>query len=138
MKLFNIKFILAATITFIPYTALWFLWHNNIFPNVYYSSPEINSVLTQNIWSMNFANALLVYGFVYFYWRMAKPETRLIQPVMWGIYYNLSVIGFFSFMLLGITKFWDITYIIYDILWCLAGGAFMGAMTFYTNNRLTK
>ena len=138
MKLFNFKFILAATITFIPYTALWFLWHNNIFPNVYYSSPEINSVLTQNIWSMNFANALLVYGFVYFYWRMAKPETRLIQPVMWGIYYNLSVIGFFSFMLLGITKFWDITYIIYDILWCLAGGAFMGAMTFYTHNRLTK
>ena len=138
MKLFNFKFILAATITFIPYTALWFLWHNNIFPNVYYSSSEIYSVVTQNIWSMNFANALLVYGFVYFYWRMAKLETRLIQPVMWGIYYNLSVIGFFSFMLFGITKFWDITYIIYDILWCLAGGAFMGAMTFYTHNRLTK
>ena len=138
MKLFNFKFILAATITFIPYTALWFLWHNNLFPYVYYSSPEINSVITQNIWSMNFANALLVYGFVYFYWRMAKPETRLIQPVMWGIYYNLYVIGFFSFMMLGITKFWDITYIIYDILWCIAGGAFMGAMTYYTHNRLTK
>lgn len=137
-KLFNFKFILTATITFIPYTALWFLWHNNIFPNVYYSSPEINSVISQNIWFMNFANALLVYGFVYFYWRMAKPETRLIQPVMWGIYYNLSVIGFFSFMLLGITKFWDISYIIYDILWCIAGGAFMGAMTYYTYNRLTK
>ncbi|NOS84517.1 MAG: hypothetical protein HOP31_05200 [Ignavibacteria bacterium] len=69
---------------------------------------------------------------------MAKLETRLIKPVMWGIYYNLSVIGFFSFMLLGITKFWDITYIIYDILWCLAGGAFIGVMTRYTHNRLTK
>ena len=138
MKLFNFKFILAATITFIPYTALWFLWHNNIFPNVYYSSSDINSVVTQNIWSMNFANALLVYCFVYFYWRMAKAEIRLIQPVMWGIYYNLSVIGFFSFMLFGVTKFWDITYIIYDILWCIAGGAFMGAMTYYIHKRLTK
>lgn len=138
IKLFNFKFILAATITFIPYTAFWFLWHNNLFPHVYYSSPDVNSVITQNIWSMNFANALLVYGFVYFYWRMAKPETRLIQPVMWGIYYNLSVIGFFSFMMLGITKYWDISYIIYDILWCIAGGAFMGAMTYYTRNRLTK
>ena len=137
-KLFNFKFILAATITFIPYTALWFLWHNNIFPNVYYSSPEINSVITQNIWSMNFANALLVYGFVYFYWRMAKLETRLIQPLMWGIYYNLSVIGFFSFMLLGITKYWDTNYVIYDILWCIIAGVYMGAMTFYTHNWLAK
>ncbi|HMQ79317.1 MAG TPA: hypothetical protein PKE39_09220 [Ignavibacteria bacterium] len=138
MRIFNFKFILAATFTFIPFTALWFLWHNNIFPHVYYASPEINSVITQNIWSMNFANALLVYGFVYFYWRMAKAELRIIQPVMWGIYYNLSVIGFFSFMMLGITKFWNITYIIYDILWCIAGGAFMGAMTYYTHKRLTK
>ena len=144
-KLFNFKFILAATFTFIPYTALWFFWHNNLFYIVYYPGKYaygalnfVHTVHSQNIWSMNFANALLVYGFVYFYWRMAKLETRLIQPVMWGIYYNLSVIGFFSFMLFGITKYWDITYIIYDILWCIAGGAFMGVMTYYTHKRLTR
>jgi len=136
MKLFNPKFILTATLTFIPYTALWFLWHNNLFPVIYYSNSNINSIATQNIWYMNFANALLVYGFVYFYWRIVNPETRLIQPLMWGIYYNLSVIGFFSFMSLGITKYWESNYIIFDILWCMFGGAIMGILTFYLYKRI--
>ena len=138
MKLFNFKFILTATLTFIPYAALWFLWHNNIFPQVYYSSQEINSIASQNIWAMNFANALLVYGFIYFYWRMAKPDTRLIQPPMWGIYYNLSVIGFFSFMIFGITKHWDMLFIAMDILWCIFGGAIMGILTFYFHRKIAK
>jgi hypothetical protein len=137
-KYFNTKFILTATLTFIPYTALWFFWHNNLFPVIYYSNLNINSITAQNIWYMNFANAMLVYGFVYFYWRILNPETRLIQPLMWGIYYNLSVIGFFSFMLLGITKQWEMTYIIFDILWCIAGGAFMGVITYYIHNRIVK
>ncbi|HRE12202.1 MAG TPA: hypothetical protein PK605_02625 [Ignavibacteria bacterium] len=137
MKLFNHKFILTATLTFIPYTALWFLWHNNLFPNIYYSSPGVNSIVTQNIWAMNFANALLVYGFVYFYWRMEKPDTRLIQPLMWGIYYNLSVVGFFSFMIFGITTHWDLLFIMMDILWCIFGGAIMGTMAFYLKKRIS-
>jgi hypothetical protein len=87
---------------------------------------------------MNFANALLVYGFVYFYWRMVKPVTRLIQPVMWGIYYNLSVIGFFSFMLLGISTQWEMNYVIFDLLWCIAGGTIMGILSFYLYRRISK
>ncbi len=134
----NYRFILTATFTFIPYTALWFLWHNNIFPVIYYSNISINSIETQNIWFMNFANALLVYGFVYFYWRIAKPETRLIQPIMWGIYYNLSVIGFFSFMMLGITKQWEMTYVIFDLLWSVVGGSIMGILTYYLYRKIAK
>jgi hypothetical protein len=137
-KFINPKFILTATLTFIPYTALWFLWHNNLFPVIYYTNPNINSIASQNIWVMNFANALLVYGFVYFYWRIVKPETRLIQPIMWGIYYNVSVIGFFSFMSLGITKYWESNYIIFDILWCICGGAIMGVLTYNLYREITK
>ncbi|MEO8514280.1 MAG: hypothetical protein ABI543_12010 [Ignavibacteria bacterium] len=137
-KHYNPKFILTATLTFIPYTILWFLWHNNLFPFIYYSNSNVSSIAAQNIWYINFANALLVYGFVYFYWRIVKPETRLIQPIMWGVYYNLSVIGFFSFMTLGITKQWEMTYVILDILWCISGGAFMGAITYYVQRRIIK
>lgn len=137
-KFINLKFIITATLTFIPYTALWFLWHNNIFPVIYYSNISINSIATQNIWFMNFANALLVYGFVYFYWRIVKSDTRLIQPFMWGIYYNLSVIGFFSFMMLGITKQWEMTHVIFDLLWCVVGGVIMGILTFYLYRRIAN
>ncbi len=137
-KLINFKFILTATLTFIPYTALWFLWHNNIFPVIYYSNTSINSIIDQNIWLMNFANALLVYGFVYFYWRIVKSDTILIQPIMWGIYYNLSVIGFFSFMMLGITKQWELTHVVFDLLWSVVGGAIMGILTFYLYRKIAK
>jgi len=68
---------------------------------------------------------------------MEKPDTRLIQPLMWGIYYNLSVIGFFSLMIFGITTHWDLLFIMMDILWCIFGGAIMGTMAFYLKKRIS-
>ncbi len=87
---------------------------------------------------MNFANALLVYGFVYFYWRIVKPETKLYQSVLWGVYYNLSVIGFFSFMMLGTMNEWNGFIAIHEMIWALVGGSFMGILTFYLYRKITK
>jgi len=144
MKFISFKFILFATLTYIPYTILWFAWHNNLFYFVYYPIKYgygmlnfVNDIHSQNIWFMNFANALLVYGFVYFYRRIADQNTGKNKSILWGIYYNLSVIGFFSFMMLGITKYWDSFYVIYDILWCMAGGAFMGWLTYILNKKFS-
>ncbi len=138
MKFINFKFILTATLTFIPYTALWFLWHNNIFPNIYYSISSVYSISAQNIWAMNFANALLVYGFVYFYFRSVKPDTNKIMPVMWGIYYNISVTGFFSFMAIGIMKDWNLNALIYDMIWSVIGGILMGILVSYLYPKIVK
>lgn len=138
MKYINFKFILTATLTFIPYTALWFLWHNNLFPQVYYLLDYFRSIQSQNIWFMNFANALLVYGFVYFFWRIAKAETRLIQPVMWGIYYNISVTGFFNFMMLATMNEWNGFVVIHEMIWALVGGSIMGILTFYLYRKIAK
>lgn len=134
----NYKFILTATLTYIPYTILWFFWHNNLFPNVYYSINSIYSVDSQNIWAMNFANALLVYGFVYFYFRAVKSDTKLYQAVLWSIYYNLSVIGFFSFMLIGIMKDWNTGILIHDLIWAVIGGVISGVLVFITYTRINK
>lgn len=103
---------------------------------VYYSISSVYSITDQNIWAMNFANALLVYGFVYFYRRSVKPETSLIKAVMWGVYYNLSVIGFFSFMIIGILKEWSIQILIHDMIWAVICGALTGLLVFYLHKRL--
>jgi hypothetical protein len=128
MKFINFKFILTSTLTFIPYTALWFFWHNNLFHSLYYSSASFYSMGEQNVWAMNFGNALLVYGFVYFYYRAVKPETRLIQPVMWSVYYNISAVGFYAFMSFGILKDWSRMILIHDLFWAVGAGAVFGAL----------
>jgi hypothetical protein len=87
----------------------------------------------QNIWFMNFANALLVYGFVYFFRRSVRYSTPIFKVVLWGVYYNLSVTGFYSFMLLGILQGWQVNYVIYDLIFALVGGAIMGALACILN-----
>lgn len=134
----NWKFILTATFTFIPYTMLWFFWHNNLFPHVYYSLDYFHTIHAQNVWFMNFANALLVYGFVYFYFRSVKPETELFRAILWGVYYNLSVTGFFSFMLLGTMSEWNLFILIHELFWALVGGVFSGIITYYIHKRSIK
>ena len=131
----NYKFIFSATLTFIPYTVLWFFWHNNIFHKLYYSVQSVYSMNAQNIWAMNFANALLIYGFVYFYFKSVKPE-KLTTAMLWGVYYNISVIGFFSFMAFGIIKEWNINILIYDLIWAVAGGMISGVLIHYLFNKI--
>ncbi len=135
MKFISFKFILIATLTFIPYTILWFAWHNNIFHGLYYSVNSFYGMQQQNIWYMNFANALLVYGFVYFYRRAVKGDTAILNSVLWGIYYNLSVTGFFTFMLLGALSQWNSMIMVHDLLWAVISGAFMGWLTFILNKK---
>ena len=138
LKYINFKFILTATLTFIPYTVLWFFWHNNLFSGIYYSLSIVYSINGQNIWLMNFANALLVYGFVYFYFNSVKSGTGMLQAVLWGVYYNLSVIGFFSFMLAGFLKDWNFTVLLYDLIWAFAGGAFSGILLYTLFNKIVR
>ena len=138
MKYINWKFILTSTFTFIPYTALWFFWHNNLFPHVYYLLDYFRSIHSQNVWLMNFANALLVYGFVYFYFRSVKNDTKLINAVLWGVYYNLSVTGFFSFMMLGTMDEWNGFILIHEIIWATAGGAFSGVLAYYLYRKIMR
>jgi len=131
----NFKFILIATISYIPFTVLWFFWHNNLFPQVYYPSPGetlqfVQGLNTQNIWAMNFANALLLYGMVYFFFRSIKPETTIIKPIFWGIYYNLSVFGFFDFMVLGLLNGWSWSMLFHDLLFAVLSGAVSGVIIF--------
>lgn len=137
-KLINYRFILAATLTFIPYTMLWFFWHNNIFHGLYYSTGVVYPMQLQNIWAMNFANALFVYGFVYFYSRSVKPETKLINAILWAVYYNISVIGFFSFMAFGMISGWNYVILLHDLIWAAIGGSIMGLLTYLVNKKIVK
>lgn len=132
----NFKFILTATLTFIPYTILWFFWHNNMFHSLYYSVPGLYSMAEQNIWAMNFANALLTYGFVYFYFKSVKPDTKMITAILWGIYYNLSAVGFYSFITIGMLKDWNGKILIHDLIWALIGGTICGILAHLLYNRI--
>ncbi|MCI0449444.1 MAG: hypothetical protein L0Y79_06625 [Chlorobi bacterium] len=134
----NYKFILTATLTYIPYTILWFFWHNNVFHKLYYSVPSLYSMNEQNIWAMNIANALLVYGFVYFYFKSVKTETKLYNSILWSVYYNLSVIGFFSFILIGMFKEWSFKILIHDLIWAVIGGAISGVLCYIFYLKLRK
>jgi hypothetical protein len=135
MKFINLRFILTATLTFIPYTALWFFWHNNIMHRVYYTAASVYSIVDQNIWAMNFANALFIYGFVYFYFRSVKPETKLIHAILWSIYYNISIIGFFAFMNFGMMREWDTFILFHELIWAVIGGAIMGVLCYLLYNK---
>jgi uncharacterized membrane protein len=132
----NFKFILTATLTFIPYTVLWFFWHNNIFHNLYYSVGSVYSMSEQNIWAMNFANALFIYGFVYFYFKSVKPETKLLTSALWSVYYHISVMGFFSFMTFGILKQWSTGILVHDLIWAVIGGAISGCLAHSLYNKV--
>lgn len=134
----NWKFIFTASCTFIPYTILWFFWHNNMFHGVYYSTSAVYPIHIQNIWAMNFANALFVYGFVYFYFRAVKPDTKLINAILWAVYYNISVIGFFSFMAFGMIKERSFMLLLHDMIWAVIGGVFMGLLTFLLYKKIVK
>jgi hypothetical protein len=131
----NYKFILTATLTFIPYTVLWFFWHNNLFYSVYYILDYFRTTQSQNVWLMNFANALLVYGFVYFYW--GRSQGSRLNVVLWGVYYNISVIGFFNFMMLGTMSEWNLYILIFDMLWALTGGVLSGLLAFYLKKKIS-
>lgn len=132
----NFKFILTATLTFIPYTVLSFFWHNNIMHKVYYPLPSMYTIAEQNIWAMNFANALLVYGFVYFYFRAVKPETNLLRTLMWGVFYFISAVGFYSFMTFGILKDWNTFILFHDMIFAVIGGLFSGFLVYILYNRI--
>lgn len=134
-KIISFKFIIVSTLTYIPYTIIWFFWHNNLFHKLYYSVNSFYSINEQNIWFMNFANALLVYGFVYFFRRSYKPDTPAYKSILWGIYYNLSVTGFFTFMLLGAFKEWNSSILFHDLLWAILSGALIGFLSFTLNKK---
>jgi len=128
-------------LTFVPYTVLWFFWHNNIFPEVYYSSASalsFNPKDLQNVWAMNFANALLVYGFVYFYFRAVKEDTMLLRSNLWGVYYSISANGFFAFMNFGMIKGWDNSILAHELVWAVIGGVLMGNLVFILYNKIVN
>ena len=126
----NYKFIIIATITFILYAVFGFFWHNNLFPEVYYTNPAVLSIAEQNVIFMNFAMALLVYGLAYFMFKGIKPETRLLNALLWGVYYCISVIGFFNFYAIGIAKIWQWNVLILDLVWAVVSGAVAGVIIF--------
>lgn len=124
------KFILVATLTFIAYAVFGFFWHNNLFPAVYYDNPAVLSMDEQNILLMNFAMALLVYGLSYFMFKSIRQDTTFLNAILWGIYYGISVIGFFSFYALGAAKVWEWNVLILDMVWAVVSGAGAGIMIF--------
>lgn len=85
---------------------------------------------------MNFANALFVYGFVYFYYHSVKKETGKINAVLWGVYYNISIIGFFAFMNFGGISGWPSGILLHDMIWSVIGGAIMGIMTYFLHRKI--
>lgn len=95
-------------------------------------------MVEQNIWAMNFANALLVYGFVYFYYRAVKPDTKPIQAVMWAVYYNISAVGFYSFMSHGMLKNWNTMILVHDLIWAVVGGAISGFLCYSLYKKIHK
>ncbi len=124
------KFIIVSTLTFIAYAVFGFFWHNNLFPAVYYSNPAVLSIEEQNVLFINFAMALLVYGLAYFMFKSIKHDTKFLQAMLWGVYYGISVIGFFSFYALGTAKIWPWNVLILDMVWSVVSGALSGIMIF--------
>jgi len=98
----------------------------------------ISSMNSQNVWFMNFANALLVYGFVYFYFRAVKDETKLINAVLWGIYFCLSAIGFYSFINYGMLTNWHIEALIHDLIFAVIGGALAGFLVYFLYGKIVS
>jgi hypothetical protein len=107
------------------------VFHGLYYPlNPYDTFHHVQGINVQNIWAMNFANALLLYGMVYFFFRSIKPDTVIIKPVFWGIYYNLSVLGFFNFMAVGFLNGWTWSMLFHDLIFAVISGAISGALIF--------
>lgn len=134
----HFKFIIVSTLTFIAYAVFGFFWHNNLFPAVYYSNAAVLSIEEQNVILMNFAMALLVYGFAYFMFKAIREDTKFLQAMLWGVYYGISVIGFFNFYALGIAKIWEWNVLILDMVWAIVAGAGAGIMIFLLHKWLVK
>jgi uncharacterized membrane protein len=126
----HLKFIIVSTITFIAYAVFGFFWHNNLFPAVYYANPAVLSMEEQNVILMNFAMALLTYGLTYFIFKSIKPETTFLNALLWGIYYGISVIGFFSFWAVGAARIWEWNVLILDMVWAVVSGGLAGILVF--------
>lgn len=134
--MFNPKYFLASLAIYIPYAFLWFFWHNNLFPDIYYFNQLLYPVTEQNIWLMNLANAFLCYGMVFFYFQIDK-KISLSGSVVYCLFYNLSVLGFFNLMLIGAFKINDYNFIYLEFLWASFIGIFSGILLFYVFNKLT-
>ncbi|MCX7877930.1 MAG: hypothetical protein N2510_04720 [Ignavibacteria bacterium] len=126
----NLKFILKATFVFIIYTFLSFLWHNNIFPYVYFNSIGLADISDQNIWAMNFANALLVYGLVYF--TMKINYSSFLICFKHTLFYLISAYGFFSFMNYGIIRDFPLEILIFELLWIISSGTILSVLFYLT------
>jgi uncharacterized membrane protein len=132
------KFIITATLTFIVFAVFGFFWHNNLFPAVYYSSPSMIPMTEQNVIPINFAMALIVYGFAYFMFKAIRMETKFFQAVLWGVYYMISVIGSYSFLNMGLVKDWMWNMLILDLIWAITSGAVSGAVVFGMHRLLMR
>jgi uncharacterized membrane protein len=134
----HLKFIIVSTITFIAYAVFGFFWHNNLFPAVYYANPAVLSMVEQNVILMNFAMALLAYGLTYFIFKSIKPETTFLNALLWGIYYGISVIGFFSFWAVGAAKIWEWNVLILDMVWGVVSGGLAGILIFLLHKTIMR
>lgn len=132
----SLRFIVIATLVFIPYTILWFFWHNNIFHSLYYTLDTVAKPGIQNVWLMNFANALLVYGMVFFLIRAIKQETKAFNVIRLGVYYNISAVGFLCFMNFGLMKNWQLNILIHDLFFAILSGVYAGSMIYLLNKKV--
>ena len=132
------RFIITATVTFIAYAVFGFFWHNNLFPAIYYENPAVLSIAEQNVIYMNFAMALLVYGLAYFMFKSIRQDTTLLNAILWGVYYGISVVGFFSFYALGAAKVWPWNVLILDLVWSVISGAGAGILIFLFHKWLVR
>jgi hypothetical protein len=133
--MFNAKYFLASLAVYIPYAILWFFWHNNLFPDIYYFNQLLYSVSEQNIWLMNLANAFLSYGMVFFYFQIDK-KISLFLSIVYCLFYNLSVLVFFNLMLIGAFKINNYNFIFLEFLWAVLIGIISGILLFYIYNKL--
>jgi len=77
---------------------------------------------------MNFANALYIYGLMYF---STKPDGEgIISYIKYAFYYTASVLGFCGFMIYGTVKATGTGFILTEILWILISSLICGVMIF--------
>jgi hypothetical protein len=124
------KFIIIAVVAFIVFAVIGFFWHNNLFPEVYYTNPAVLSIAEQSAIAVYVAMALLSFGLAYFIFISIKQDTKILNAMLWGIYYCVSVIGFFNFYAIGIAKIWQWNVLILDLVWAVVSGAVVGIIIY--------
>lgn len=130
------KFIIIATISFIVFAVFGIFWHNNLFPEVYYNNPAVLSIEEQSAVAIYVAMALLSFGLTFFIFMSMKQYTKLLNAMLWGIYYCISVIGFFNFYAIGIAKIWQWNVLILDLVWAVVSGAVVGIIIYFLHRWL--